>query len=522
MPTLVDLPIVAVTVYPRYARITRRGPVRLGGDLRYAVEGLPLGLLGDSVRAGGTGAAAIAGVEINTERLPRPADPAIQELMDRRRAARWRLDEVTDAETVAASKAELLATLSRRSGTSFAKALAAGTAEPDRVAVVGDALADQLARILARQRELAEQREKLTEDLSAIERALEARRVADTPDRTTVTIELAAASETPEGTEVALELSYVVTEAGWESGYDLRLRGERVSVGWYGAVTQHTGEDWPVCELALSTARPSVTTGVPELGPWFLDRVQPVRAPAPRAASGGFGGSLEMRETAAYSAASDAMQQQAADVQHGVAAATYRPARPAAIASGTVAHRSTIAEFEMDAVLDYVTAPVLAEEAHLRAVVTNNAEHTLRPGRASVFHDNEFVGSTMLESWAPGEEVELALGVDDRIRVDRELVRRTASKGTLSGTRRREAEYRIEVANHGPRPAVVTVLDQVPVSRDDAIVVRDVHGDPEPAEHTDMGELSWRLELEPEATGVVTLAFRVDVNKGVELSGWRE
>lgn len=231
-------------------------------------------------------------------------------------------------------------------------------------------------------------------------------------------------------------------------------------------------------------------------------------------------GSAMVRDRASFSL--NRMAPKVAAVEQGATAVTYRPGRPVAIPSGAQGHRTTLAQLDLEAKLGYVTAPVQAAEAYLRATVVNTSEHTLRPGRASVFHEAEFVGTTRLDVWAPGEELELALGVDDRIRVERELVKRTASKATLSGQRRREAEYRTTVTNHGPREAAVTVLDQTPVSRDDAITVRDVRTVPEPAERTELGELTWLLALAPGATGTVTLAYRVDVAKGVELSGWRE
>ncbi|WP_158882557.1 mucoidy inhibitor MuiA family protein [Amycolatopsis anabasis] len=515
-----DAPIVAVTVYPHNARITRRGRAKLGDGNRFAVSGLPLTLQQDSVRVSGSGPASIAGVEIATEHLPRTDDPEVRTLLDRQRETRARRDEVADAQAVEESRAELLGSLSRRSGGAFAKALSSGTAEPDRVAQVSGALAEQYAGVLARRRELTERHAELAEELAAIDRALQARQAAAAPDRVTVTVDLDPAADAPEDAEVELELSYVVSDAWWEANYDVRLRENAVAVTWHGMVTQSTGEDWPECELALSTARPASTVGVPELEPWFLDRVKPVRhfaqsAPA-EPGSVGYGGAPRELLAAAP------MPQQAAALEQGATAATYRPARPIAVPADAVAHRTTLAELEFEAELDYLTAPLLGEEAYLRAVVTNTSEHTLRQGRASVFHGNDFTGAIWLKGWAPGEETELALGVDDRVRVERKLVRRGASKGTLSGTRKREAEYRITVENHTARQATVTVLDQVPVSRDDAIKVREVHATPEPVQRTEMGELTWRLDLAAGATGEVTLAFRVDVDRGVEVSGWRE
>jgi uncharacterized protein (TIGR02231 family) len=526
MPTTVEAPITAVTVYPQHARITRRARAVLGGDDKFAVDGLPLGVAADSVRANGSGPASIAGVDVSVRQRAEPSGAGQRELLDRRRAAQTRLDEVTDAEAVEASKAGLLNSLSRRSGAAFAKALAVGTAEPERVAGVGDTLAGQLALVLARRRELATRREELGGELSAVDREIQARSTG-LPDATTITVELEPLPDAAPGAEIELELSYVVADAGWRSGYDVRLLGETVTVVWHGMVTQNTGEDWPECELALSTARPAVTVRVPELDPWFLDRARPVpAAPAAYATAGGYGAAAPggAPDRAAFSALRRKVEMASAPaaVEQGAAAATYRPQRPVAVPSDGTAHRTTIANLELEAKLDYVTAPVLADEAYLRAVVVNSSEHTLRPGDASVFHESEYVGTTRLSSWAPGEEVELALGVDERIRVERELVRRSASKATLSGTKRREAEYRTKVTNHGPRDATVTVLDQVPVSRDEGVAIKDVHARPEAAETTELGEFTWRLELAPGETGEIKLGFRVDVAKGVELIGWRE
>ncbi|MFJ1764166.1 DUF4139 domain-containing protein [Amycolatopsis sp. NPDC088138] len=522
MPT-VEAPIAAVTVYPQQARITRRGKAPLDGGSRLTFAGLPLSLDPGSVRVTGTGPALITGVDVRTERHASPADAALRALVEQRRADQATLDGVVDDEAAEAMKVDLLTSLAKRSGGSFAKALAAGTAEPSRVAEVTDALSERLAAALKSRRALADRVTRLREDLDALDRRIAEHSAQSEQDSTSVVVELEI-SDTAGSAD--LELSYVVPGASWEPGYDIRVRGADVTVTSYGLVSQYTGEDWPECELALSTARPAVSVVVPELQPWYLDRRVPP-PPAPAAAYGGSGGGIpegasRMRFAAVSVSAAPAMAPKFAQVEQGTTAVTYRPTRPVEVPSGAQGHRTTLAQLDLTASLGYVTAPVLAEEAYLRAVVVNSSDHALRPGRASVFHDAEFVGTTQLEPWAPGEELELALGVDDRIRIERELTRRTASKATLSGQKRREAEYRISVANHGPREAVVTVLDQAPVSRDDTITVRDVKTSPDPVETSAMGEFTWKLTVGAGETQVVTLSYRVDVAKGVELTGWRE
>jgi uncharacterized protein (TIGR02231 family) len=211
-----------------------------------------------------------------------------------------------------------------------------------------------------------------------------------------------------------------------------------------------------------------------------------------------------------------------ATVEQGVTAATYRTTRAVAVPADGSSHRATVAVLTLDAALDYVTAPVRAPEAHLRATVVNRSPHTLLAGPASVFSGGDFVGKATLSTWAPGEEIELALGVDDRIRVERTLVNRRAAKATLGSTRRREVEYRIVVTNHTPAPARITVLDQLPVSRDENIVVRELHLHPAPHDRTEMGVLTWRFEVPSGAAVEVLLGLRVEAARGVEMVGWRE
>jgi uncharacterized protein (TIGR02231 family) len=519
----IDADIVAVTVYPGQARVTRRGSAAVqAGQQRVVIGGLPLALREDSVRVNGTGAGTVLGVDVTAEHHTTTPDAAVEELEQRRRSLRDRLSELADEDTVVSSREHLVGTLSQRAGVAFARALAAESAEVSRVAEVSDALAGQLSAVLASRRELAERRRVVELELAEVERMLAERSSARLPDRRAIAVDLDMAS----AGDIDLEVSYLVDAARWESRYDVRLRGDSLRLTWFGLITQSTGEDWPESDLRLSTARPASAVTVPELDPWYLQRFAPALPPArsmPGAAMEAYGAMDAVRAAPPPQAPAPARFAEAtAAVEHGVAATTYQPAHRIAVPSDGTAHRTTITAAELPARLDHVTVPLRGPEAYLRATATNTSEHTLLPGPAAIFHDTEFVGTTGLEPWAPGEEVELALGVDDRVRVERELVKRAAGKAVLGGTKRHEAAYRITVGNYGPRTARVTVIDQIPVSRDDAITVREVHVDPKPVEQTDLGEVTWELTLEPNDTTELTLGFRVDVAKGVTLSGWRD
>jgi hypothetical protein len=65
-------------------------------------------------------------------------------------------------------------------------------------------------------------------------------------------------------------------------------------------------------------------------------------------------------------------------------------------------------------------------------------------------------------------------------------------------------------------------LDQLPVSRDEGIVVMQQRLEPVPTERTDLGVLTWLLDLAPGETKDIHVGVRVESAKGVDVLGWRE
>ncbi len=510
-------PIVSVTVYPGQARVTRRGSVTLAADAtEVVIDDLPLALVHESVRVSGRGAGAITGVDVRTVHHSTDESRRVADLLAERDRLAVAAQELVDRRRALDVRVGLLESVASAAGRPYAKQLAAATLSPDAVGPVAERLATQLADVLTAKRALLAEEKALTDDQQRVDREL-AEAGGGTPDRTAVVV----AVDRTDGGEVELEVSYLVDGATWEPRYDLRLDDAEVDVTWFGMVQQWSGEDWPAAELRLSTARPTSAIEVPDLDPWYLSERVVYREAAPMAAMaygatarGGADMSLALAKAAP-------MELTAATVEDGVTATTYVIQKPVAVPADGSNHQALITTFRLPAVLDHVTAPVRSDAVYLRATVTNRSAHTLRPGRASLFHGTEFVGVSDLSVVAPGEEVELALGLDDRIRVKRDLVARSADKAFLGGTARHEATWRTTVANHSGKPARVTVLDQVPVSQSPGITVKNVTLVPD-AKVGDLGEVAWTLELADGAQADLSLGVTIEVAKGVQLSGWRD
>src|SRR5215831_3830416 len=526
--TGLEAPIAAVTVFRDGARVQRSGTVELEPGLRPIVIGnLPATVDPDSVRVAARGRdLALLNVEVHHRYRTDPLREETGRLRSEVERCRDAVQELDDEDTAEQARLGFLGHLSEAAATALARAVGFGRAGHDDLARMAGNLATDTASALARRRDIGVRRRAARRELEAAEQRLADAegRAGDSVAFTEVTTTVEAGAATP----AEVELSYHVPGASWRPLYDLALDGERLAVTYLAEVTQQTGEDWPAVELVLSTTRRGLHQTLPELDPWYIGRAQPVPRLAgrrPRAFAGAPepGGAVRMAAAAGVPGAPEADLEEAtvlvAETGESGAGLTYRAGRPLAVPADGGPHHTTIGQFGLDAALDHLAVPVLAPEAYLRATVTNSSPLLLLPGPARVFHDTQFVGETSLETVAAGEEFELQLGVDDQIRVERELRRRSTSKAVIGGTRTIDIAYEITVENHRPSQARVSVHDHIPVSRDGDIKVRLRETSPNPAEQTDLGELTWELSLDGGQAATIRYRFTVEHPAQVTVAG---
>jgi uncharacterized protein (TIGR02231 family) len=522
-----DAPIVEVTVFHDGARISRRGAVTLGAGTAAAVLGnLPTSMDTDSARVVARGSG-IALRDVEVQRLFQ-ANPARDETLHLRQEVDRRELEVQalkDEDAAEEARLTFLDHLSEAAATAFARAVGFGRAEHSELARMGDELASGTAAALERRRDIASRKRQAKRELEAAERRLAA---ADSSITEAVElVELRATLEVEQPTTVELEVTYHVHGASWKPLYDMRLKGERLCLDYLAEVSQRSGEDWPEVPLVLSTSRRGRHSVLPELHTWYVGKLAPLHR-APRAAAAPQGSpswgaeeafSPEPMAGGAPAIAFSAAAPMLAQAEESGAALVYRVQAPIAVPSDGAPRKTTVASFELEAKLDHLTVPALAPEAYLRATVTNDSEVMLLPGPANVFHEEEFVGQTRIETVAPGEELDVQLGVDDRVRVERELLRRTVGKAVLGGTRSVDVAYEITVENHRRSPARVTVNDHYPVSRDGEVKVRLRDCSPKASEQDDLGQLTWEVSLDAGGKSAIRFSFSVEHPASVQLYG---
>lgn len=529
--TTLTTEIAEVVVFADRARVTRRGSIVLAtGVHSIEIANLPLALQPDSVRAagGGTARAALLGVDVQRVFF---AETPVAEVQ----ALERQIEELTTQDKALADQAEAATVranfargLADKATEQLARGLAFGRAEVDRGVGVIEFVQQQLSQAQAVLRDLAVRRQAMQRQLVKLNNDLQSKRSAQPRERYSAFVEV----EVTQPGELAIELTYMVAQARWTALYDLRFEeaAEAVAqVGYLGQVTQSTGEDWLNVRVTLSTARPALTTIKPELKPWYIQEVPPppvmvaraksapmlaAAAPVPAPQADMFVGAVPEAEQPFQ-----AMEAPAATVANSGATVTFKLAQVVSVPSDGSPHKVSIAAIGLPPKLDYLSVPKLAEAVYRRATITNRSEYLFLPGQANLFVDGDFVGTLALDRIAPNEEFEIALGVDERVTVVRELKAREVDKKLIGDRRRIRVAYEIEVQNLRTGAIDLEVRDQVPVSRHEQIKVKLDAADPQPIEQTELNELIWKLSLAAKARQVCRFDFTIEHPAAMQVMG---
>jgi uncharacterized protein (TIGR02231 family) len=159
------------------------------------------------------------------------------------------------------------------------------------------------------------------------------------------------------------------------------------------------------------------------------------------------------------------------------------------------------------------SAPKKDATAFLHAKFTHGGIAPLLPGEVSLYRDGVFTGRGHLPLIVQGEEKELGFGQDDLVKIARvELKRAKGESGIIASSNTDEQHYKITVKNYHDWAMPVTIVDQMPVSEDEKIVVDLLPMTTEPTERNyddKLGLLAWTYELKPQEEKAITLSYEL-------------
>ena len=531
--------ISEVTVYTDRALVTRRGTVALTGNEReLAIASVPATLETESVRATGAGTVAVRLLGVRTETVfssepvgDRTAEltQQIQELQTQRRG-------INDKITARKIQLKFVEGLSEKSVGFFSSSIAKQQVGLNETGELLNFLGTNYVKYVSAIAQHEKQQRELDKQIEAL--LLQLRQVQTPHSQQSFNIIVAIE---PSGTgNFELEVSYVVMGARWTPLYDLRVNTTKnqINLNYLAEVNQNTGEDWTGVGLTLSTAKPGMGTLPPKLEPWFIDTVYPKsaqhrdfsmkRSRQTEAAEMATYYELDMAEAAPL--AMMAMPPAAAPEPIDATTATAKVSREGGTVSFQVGgntkipsdgtpHKVTIFSENYPFQPEYIAVPRLVSFAYLQAVVVNPLTGaTLLPGKANIFRDNTFVGTVKLDNVSPGEEFKLNLGIDEGLKIERELVERQVDKKLIGQQRRMSYAYRLNVTNLHQVQVHLTLKEQLPVSRNEQIKVRSTLTNPKIVAG-EMGLLEWIMSLPPQAKQELYYQFVVEHPPDLAVTG---
>ncbi|TAE58020.1 MAG: mucoidy inhibitor MuiA family protein [Nostocales cyanobacterium] len=521
----IDSKIVAVTVYGDKALVTRRGVISLTGEEKeLLITPLPVTLEPDSVRVSGGGEVQVRLLGVSSDRIYTTEPVAekvaqltrqIQQLESDKRHLQAQIDAL-------ALQSSFITGLGNKTEEPFAQSISRKNLSLSETLDFLNFIGSQYSEYAIAAGECKTQQQELEKQLQPLRATLQKIQTPHSKESLSVIVEV----EVSGAGEFELEMSYIVNRASWKPLYDLRVdsKSNTLHLTYLAEVNQNTGEDWIDIPLTLSTAKLGLGSLPPKLKPWYIDSPRlsandPIavqRSMSPPPSMGVLLPPVPAVPSASRSIQEDnedsfiAAETVVTEVSHQGSVVTFKLNSSGHIPTDGTPHKTAIFQADYPCHFNYVGIPRLVSFAYLQAHVKNPVDGAiLLPGKANIFRDTIFVGESQLTNIAPGQEFKINLGIDEGVKIERDLVERQVDKKLMSNQRRVTYGYRLMVTNLLNQPANLKLTEQLPVSKNEQIKVRLIRSNPQ-IQLGEMGILEWDILLAAQEQQEIYYQFTVE------------
>jgi uncharacterized protein (TIGR02231 family) len=523
----VPSPITAVTVYADRALTYRSALLNLKpGNYLIAFDGLPTLIQDDSVRVEGKGSAGatIVGLEVKRSFLEQSGEKRAKELEDEIRVLERRSGALDAKKVGLSSQKAFLDSIRVAWGDRISKELAIGRPTSAELMDASGFIGAGVTKVEEQTRDLENEKINIRNKIDALRRQRDESTGSHRKEVKSVEVMLEI---TREG-NLTLDLATVISQAGWQPAYDVRLSPEAktAELTFRAMVHQQTGEDWKNIDMTLSTARPATGGAPPELYPWRISFFRPLppmpapmmSAPSPvraKKAARMQAENYKTEESLAEEAPASFVTAQITDENSSV---SFQVPRPLDVPSDGTQHSTVVAIEQFPVSMEFMAIPKLAPFVFLKSEIINRAAYPLLPGKVNTFAGNTFTGSSQLKKVAAGEKFDLFFGTDDQVTVKREELKQQKEAGMFSKNRV-SYRYRIELGNFRKNPLTLTIRDQLPLAGDEEIKVSLDEPSIKPDEVKTDGTIIWKMPLLAGEKKDLTFGIVVEYPKDREITG---
>ena len=325
-----------------------------------------------------------------------------------------------------------------------------------------------------------------------------------------------------------ININYVVRSAGWHPSYDLHVDDitKPLKLNYKANVYQNTGEEWKDVRIIFSNGNPNESGVAPLLNPLYVrnlltssyyrsynkDResvsLESVTTPSEYKKS-------EKRNTPTSGGYIDEDRKSNvtyANQTQNSTAITFELATPYTVISDGQNRAVDMKQEDIPATFEYFCVPKKEKKAYLMAHITNWLDYNLMDGEVNLYYEGTYTGKTAFSLANTEDTLNLSLGLDKGITVNRTQVKDFNKRQVLSDKKTVSTGFDITIRNNKKFPISITVEDQIPISTDKEITIDNSSYDGAQLEES-TGKLTWKLNLEPAKEKKMKLSYTVKYPK---------
>ena len=156
----------------------------------------------------------------------------------------------------------------------------------------------------------------------------------------------------------------------------------------------------------------------------------------------------------------------------------------------------------------YRAIPKLDTDVYLLAQITDWGDLQLLSGKSTIYFQGAYSGESNLDAESVKDTLEIALGRDENILLERRLNKELSAEQTFGSKVKKELHWEIEVRSNKSHPIMLELIDQLPLSDNRNIIVEPLDIG-EAKNEKESGKLTWELRLEPNSSKQVDFSYEL-------------
>jgi uncharacterized protein (TIGR02231 family) len=172
-----------------------------------------------------------------------------------------------------------------------------------------------------------------------------------------------------------------------------------------------------------------------------------------------------------------------------------------------------IQSIQSNANYQYYCAPRLDKDVFITAQMTDWEQYNLLEGQANVFFEGTFVGSTILDARLLKDTLEISLGRDKSVKVERKKSKEFNKHSILGNEKIAYRDWDIAVRNGKQQNIDIMIEDQFPISADSKIDVKQEEMSGGKLDEK-TGIVTWQYKMAPSETKTMQLKYTAKYPKG--------